>query len=186
MRFGSFVRAAGLLIVFSPAVAGAQEQREVGVTMGHPGSVGVLWHVSERAAVRPEFQFSFGTSESTTPGSAGTSSSEGWSVSPGISALIYLQRWDDLRTYVSPRLTFTRSTNSFLPDGSGTTARSTNTTYSGAASFGTQYSLGERFSIFAEAGMGMSRTTGSSELSSTETTGWQWTTRTGIGAVLYF
>lgn len=184
----SYTRAVGasLFVLLAPALAGAQDKGQAGVTMGHPGSIGVLWHVTERVALRPDFQFSYISSEAESPGVGLTSSSHGWNIVPGISALFYLKRFDDLRTYVSPRVTFARSTSSFDSAFSGNTATSTNKTYAGTLSFGAQYSLGQRFAVYAEAGFGASRTTGSSGQSSARTSGHQWTTRTGIGAVLYF
>lgn len=175
-----------LLLSPSPAGAAPQDPSGAGLTIGHPGSVGVLWHVSERVAIRPEFQFSYLSSE-TTAGEFGSAvSSSGWTVAPGVSALFYLRRFDNLRTYVCPRFTFSRSTSEFETGSLGSAARSTNRSYSGTASFGTQYSFGQKFSIFAEVGLGMTRTTGESALSTARSTGHQWTTRTGVGAVFYF
>ena len=186
MRSSTRALAAAWCLILSPAVAGAQDKGQAGVTMGHPGSVGLLWHVSDRVAVRPEFQFSYISSEGSAPELGLTSSSSGWNVAPGVSALFYLRRFDNLRTYVAPRFAFARSTTS--SDSALTTgdARSTNKSYVGSASFGAQYSLGPRFGVFAEIGLAATRTTGSSSRSSIRTSGWQWTTRTGIGAVLYF
>jgi hypothetical protein len=178
--------AAGLFLVLLPAAAGAQDKGRAGVTMGYPGTVGVLWHVSENVALRPEFQFSYTSSESSTPDLGLSSSSHGWSIAPGASALFYLKRFDNLRTYLSPRFTFSRSTSSFESGSFGTAATSTNRSYGGSGSFGAQYSPGDRFSVFAEAGLGVTRTTGRSGQSSTRTSGHQWTLRTGVGAVLYF
>ena len=187
MRSLTCALAVGLLALLLPSTATAQHERRVGLTMGIPGAVGVIWHASDRIAVRPEFQFTRLTSESTSPQLGLSSSSDGWSISPGVSVLFYLQRWDDLRTYASPRFSFTRSTNAFTPAGlDAVTAESTNKSYTGSASFGAQYLLGDRFSLFAEIGLGVTRTTGSTELSSTETSGRQWTTRTGVGAAFYF
>jgi opacity protein-like surface antigen len=186
MRTYPFAAVTGLLVVLMPAFAVAQDQGDVGMTIGHPGSVGVLWHVSDRVAVRPEFQFSYISSESTVGELGLASSSHGWNFAPGVSALFFLQRFNNLRTYFSPRFTFSRSTSSFESDASGSTATSTNKSYSGTASFGTQYSFSDRFSLFAEIGLGATRTTGSSALSSARSSGYQWTTRTGVGAAFYF
>jgi opacity protein-like surface antigen len=183
MRSFALAIVTGLFVLLLPAFAVAQEQGDVGLTIGHPGSVGLLWHVSDRVAVRPEFQFSYISTESE---GVFESSSHGWNFTPGISALFYLQRFDNLRTYFSPRFTFSRSTSSFEADASDDAATSTNRSYSGTASFGTQYSFSERFMLFAEIGLGATRTSGSSALSSARTTGYQWTTRTGVGVAFYF
>jgi hypothetical protein len=183
MRSYALTVATGLFVLALPAFAVAQEQGDVGLTIGHPGSVGMLWHVSDRVALRPEFQFSYISSESE---GVFESSSHSWNVAPGISALFYLKRFDKLRTYFAPRFTFSRATSSFESDLSGQAATSTNRSYSGTASFGTQYSFSERFTLFAEIGLGATRTSGSSALSSARTTGHQWTTRTGVGVAFYF
>lgn len=186
MRSLTCAVAACLLVLLLPPPAAAQDERRVGLTMGIPGAVGLIWHAGDRLAVRPEFQFSHLTSESTSPQLGLRSTSDGWSISPGVSVLFYLQRWDNLRAYVSPRFSFTRSTNSFVPAGAIDAAESTNKSYTGSGSFGAQYSLGDRFSLFGEIGLSVTRTTGSTDLSSTETSGRQWTTRTGVGAAFYF
>ena len=46
--------------------ASAQDTRSFGVTMGYPASIGVLWHMNEAVAVRPEFAFDFFSSETET------------------------------------------------------------------------------------------------------------------------
>ena len=43
--------------------AASAQERSFGVTMGYPASIGVLWHMSEAVAVRPEFSFDFFSSE---------------------------------------------------------------------------------------------------------------------------
>lgn len=177
--------ATGLFLLLLPGLAGAQDQGDAGITLGHPGTIGVLWHVSDRVAVRPEFGFSYTSSESTI-GDEIAATSTGWTLVPGISAVVYLQRYERLRTYFSPRFTFARSTNSFEADPSAPTAKSTNKSYSGVASFGTHYSFTEKLSLFAELGLGVTRTTGSSALSPAKTGAYQWATRTGVGVVFYF
>ena len=41
--------------IAKPAVG--QEKGQVGLTVGYPASVGVVWHAVDRVAVRPEFTF---------------------------------------------------------------------------------------------------------------------------------
>ena len=93
---------AGLLIA-TPVTALGQEKGQVGLTMGYPASVGLVWHVAERVAVRPEFSFSKSTSDAEEIIDA---SSSGWTLGVGISGLFYVSRADNLRTYVSPRYTY--------------------------------------------------------------------------------
>ena len=49
------------------APAAAQEKGNVGITMGFPASVGLLWHATEKIAVRPD-----------APASARASAPSGW------------------------------------------------------------------------------------------------------------
>ena len=68
--------------------ASAQDTRSFGVTMGYPASIGVLWHVNDRVAVRPEFAFDFFSSDTETSSPiGGDSSQDGHTLSVGISAL---------------------------------------------------------------------------------------------------
>jgi hypothetical protein len=163
--------------------ADAQEHGRLGVTMGYPAAIGILWHVSDRVALRPEFSFSQSDSSSESIVSATT---DFWSLGTGISALFFSPVSDNLRTYVAPRFSYVRT------HGEGDVTKSTTTSYSIAGMFGGQYSLGRRFAAFGEVGFGYSRQTGTatSTVVSTEvrTTnrGNSVGTRTGVGVVLYF
>jgi len=78
------------------------------------------------------------------------------SFSTGLSALFYLRRWDNLATYVSPRYSFSRSSQSF--DGTFFIVdEATSKTHLVSGSFGAQYWLGDRFSAFGELGLAYSR-----------------------------
>jgi hypothetical protein len=58
--------------------------------MGYPASSGVLWHVTEGVAVRPEFAFDFFSSETGNSSPiGGDSSSDGHAVSAGIGSPLY-------------------------------------------------------------------------------------------------
>ena len=163
--------------------ADAQAHGRLGVTMGYPAAIGILWHVSDRVALRPEFSFSQSDSSSESIVSATT---DFWSLGTGISALFFSPVSDNLRTYVAPRFSYVRT------HGEGDVTKSTTTSYSIAGMFGGQYSLGRRFAAFGEVGFGYSRQTGTatSTVVSTEvrTTnrGNSVGTRTGVGVVLYF
>jgi len=90
----------------------AQDTRAFGVTMGYPASVGVLWHVTEGVAVRPEFSFDFFSSETENSSPfGGDSSSDGHAISVGLSALFYVARWDMTRAYLVPRYAYSRTTS---------------------------------------------------------------------------
>jgi hypothetical protein len=169
-------------IMVGAARADAQEKGQVGITMGYPAAVGVLWHVSGRVAIRPEFSFTRNENSSSGILSSGTTF---WSLGTGVSALFYTPVRDNLRTYVSPRLSYSRTR------GDSDITRSTSTSYSFAGSFGAQYSLGRRFGVFGEVGFAYGRSEGSTAtelLTQTRVTSHSDSigTRSGAGVVLYF
>jgi hypothetical protein len=87
-----------------PALA----QEKVGLTMGYPTAVGLLWQVSDRVAVRPEFSWAQDSFESDSTFSQASSDSTG--VSFAISALVSLRQWGAVRSYVAPRFETARTT----------------------------------------------------------------------------
>jgi hypothetical protein len=175
-----------LLIVFTllaAAPAFAQEKGDNGVTMGYPLSVGFVTHVSDRVALRPELQLSFASADTNTGFDfVGTTSNL---VGAGISALIYIGEPDKLRTYVSPRYVFTRSEIT-IESPFGTRSENINNSHSLIVSFGAQYALHERFSVFGEVGVASTfdrRKSGQTPIRAETTTV---STRTGAGIVFYF
>jgi hypothetical protein len=169
---------------FAPSLAHAQEKGDVGITMGYPASIGIIWHATERVAIRPELSFSHTSNESES--AIGSSEGSSTSFGLGVSAVLYLRKWDRLQTYVSPRYTYSRTRSeteaSVLGDGS----KSETDTHNIAGYFGAQYSPHERFSIFGEVGLGVAHSSGGivggfSEAHSTTTS-----TRTGVGVIFYF
>src|SRR5881394_3551642 len=81
----------------SSTAAQAQDEPKIGLTMGYPSAIGVLWQLTDRVAIRPEVTATRGSSEglSTDPilGTAGTSTpSDNWQVAVGLSGLFYLTR----------------------------------------------------------------------------------------------
>ena len=163
-----------LALVLTTPVA-AQEAGKVGVTMGFPESVGIIWHATDRVAVRPEFSFGWSSTDND------LFESDGTSFGAGLSALFYVRKWDSLATYVSPRYTFTRSTRSF--EGPFTDGEADATSHLVSGSFGAQYWLGDRFSAFGEIGLGYSRSNDGDEDGST---GSSLSTRSSVGVVFYF
>lgn len=160
------------------ASASAQDDRKVGLTIGYPNAVGVLWQVAERVAIRTDtaFSSSWTDTDSSRAGDeflrlAGASSStSGRTFGVGVSVLVTVAKWERLRAYVVPRAAYLRSTStsefSFptgipaLPGLSGLPiriqpasfeTRTSTQTYS--ASFGTQYRLADRFAAFGEVGV---------------------------------
>jgi opacity protein-like surface antigen len=190
------VVAAGLLTLFG-GVSHAQEPRRVGLTFGYPAAVGVIWHLSERIALRPEFSFS-ATELNNVPSTATSLETSGSGYGTGVSALVYLSQWDDVRTYVSPRITYGRaktSTSSAPFGGSRFETEQTTTSTGITGSFGVQYTPNDRFGIFGEFGVGYTKQSGEqvsapsgggSTASRSESRGHSAGTRAGVGVVLYF
>ena len=187
----------------------AQDAGQIGITMGYPSAVGVIWHVTDNVAVRPEISFSTGSTESPAISSGlslpdvsvdlGETSST--TVTAGVSGLFYFGEWDKLRAYVSPRYTYTR----LMSDTGSTFSTDTrNSAYTITGSFGAHYQFHRRFAVFGETGFGYlhTRTTFTSLLlvpvipvgptvpapvtRSAETNSHSWATRTGAGVIFYF
>ena len=91
--------------------------------MGYPASVGVVWHVADRVAVRPEISLS---QTSTTLTSTTTltvpfggpiqtivtqSTSDATTVGAGVSGLFFLWKREGLGTYLTPRYSYGRLTS---------------------------------------------------------------------------
>lgn len=181
-------RLISVLFVFAVSVvaarsASAQDTRTVGVTMGYPGSVGLLWNVTDTVAVRPEFSFSLFSSDNDLALVAGNSSSDSTIYSVGLSALLYLAKWDMTRAYVVPRYTYSR-TSIDIASPSGNTFEETRNGHSIGGSFGAQHALGERFGVYGELGLEYSRfnsdTLGADQRSHT------FATQSGVGVIIYF
>lgn len=186
-----------LLLLSTAGTALAQNDRTVGLVMGVPVQVGLLWHATERVAVRPDVSFNWSSSESSSDsllsdlGYGGTTSSSSTRVATGVSLLFYLTGAEDLRTYIAPRYSFSRSSSSSstdlsvpgVPDGLLLTSDSTHTSHSVGGLFGTSYSLGSRFTVFGEIGFDFSTLSSALVGSSTsKSVG----TRGGVGVVVYF
>jgi hypothetical protein len=173
------------LLAVLPRHAAAQDAGDAGITMGYPASVGVVWHATDRVAVRPEFSFSHVSGES--DNEVFTLSNTATSFATGVSVLFYVREWDKLRTYVAPRYSFSRTsseTESSPPVSVANETRSTSHSITGL--FGVQYSIHDRFSVFGEVGFGFSHGTGESNLSETSASSSTLSTRTGVGVVFYF
>ena len=153
-----------LLLAVFMTVAGdralAQEVRSLGLTIGYPASVGVLWQVSSRLGLRPELALDFSTTETAVdlPFSGTiTTSTDSWEAGVGISALILVRRWDATSFYITPRYVFTTgdsTTTRDPPDPRVVTAdgpRRTIHAYSGSVGF--HQAIGTRFGIFGELGL---------------------------------
>jgi hypothetical protein len=192
--------------------ASAQDTPRFGVVMGYPGQVGVLWNVSSRFAVRPEINWSQSHSETTTTTSSftftgtlvvpttieTTSTSDGWQVGVGVSGLLYLSKGDALRTYVSPRYVYSRTSATIdlgirslpIPVASGPVT-TVIANHGASGSFGAQYQLGKRFGVFGELGLSYTHTGNRSTqpvspLGGGDASGWTLGLRSGAGVILFF
>lgn len=128
MKITSIAILALMTVVAAPRVAQAQDQARIGLTMGYPSSVGVIWQVSDRIALRPEITLSRSTGDSSTDdllGAVPVSTNDSTGVGAGVSALFYIHRWECLRTYVSPRFSYARTSTSASTSGTTSTADST-------------------------------------------------------------
>src|SRR5260221_4459813 len=117
-------------LVASPVPSAAQDTPRFGVVTGYPAAVGLIWNVSNRLAVRPEVNWPRSSGESTSTTSIGfvepgqtlvltttttTTTVDGSQIGIGVSGLLYLSKGDALRTYVSPRYIYSRSTTTIDP-----------------------------------------------------------------------
>lgn len=177
MRVGARWLMFVLTFVAMPAIGSAQETGRVGITMGYPESIGVMWHVTDKVALRPEFAFSHTSSDTNLPVVDTSFSSTG--VSLGLSALFYMTERDHVRPYVAPRWTYNHSDSDTGP-------RLTTNTLS--ALVGAQYALGSHFSVFGETGVSYGHSSSKSDvtIATVTATGNSFGTRTGAGVIFYF
>ena len=175
--------AAVLLLGCGLGTANAQDDPRVGVTMGYPAGVGVLWHATDRMAIRAEIDFSRTAATTETNSTLIPDETDELTtrlIRPGVSALFYLARRGDLRTYVSPRFSYTSTDVS--------QSGSESWTYAVSGSIGAQHRLGDRFGVFGELGVEYARSKFSSSgtVLSLETRRHTVGIRSGAGVVLYF
>jgi hypothetical protein len=97
MRREFIAASVAFMLLAGASSASAQQDHRVGLVIGYPASVGVLWHVSEGVALRPDIAINRQSTESTSMVSTGfappqtsTSTTTGWSTSVGLSALFYI------------------------------------------------------------------------------------------------
>lgn len=194
MRIQRQLAIAAALLVCVSGTAAAQDAGKVGLTMGFPAAIGIQWHVSDKVAIRPEFSFST-TSSDITSGTTGLEfEADSWTIGTNIAALFYLSTDDRLRTYVTPRFTWSRvsSTSELTPPiinpiTGVSTSESTTTgnAYGFGGSFGAQYGLGDRFVVFGELGLTYGHSTSESNLSRSKTTTNGFGTRAAVGVVFF-
>jgi len=172
------------LVLLSGAPALAQEAGQVGLTMGYPSSVGLVWQASRVVAIRPEISLSRASVASSGSGFTLTSSGTSWSVGTAVSALFFVGRWDNLGVYVSPRFSYGKAKSTV--DQSDTTTSGSSVSATG--SFGGQYAVSHRFGVFGEVGGGYTSQTSNYDSSGSHSQADQhsWSTRTAVGVIFYF
>jgi hypothetical protein len=210
MRHTVIMATTALLLL--PRTSTAQDTPRFGLVMGYPANVAVLIKVSDAVSVRPEINWSRSVFESSTtitvipfvPGvtpipvsTTTTSTSDGWQVGVGLSGLLYLSKGDALRTYVSPRVSYSRSSSTIdvgivaalsPVDTRPTTTVTSN--YGASGSFGAQYAIGKRFGLFGELGLTYGHSGGRSpspisSFSQSDQNSWSLGLRSGVGVILY-
>jgi hypothetical protein len=173
------------IAVMACGTAQAQEPGKIGITMAYPASVGVIWDASKAIAIRPMITFG-GTSSN---GSALTSQSSSWNIGVNLSALLYMKKYDNVRTYVSPSYRYSHSSSSLTPSttigGVSNIDASVNSNGAGGT-FGAEYAPGSRVRIYGEVGFGFTHMTSSSSSPGALTVrGNSWGTIAGVGFVFY-
>ena len=172
------------VILIPPAAAHAQERGQTGIVVGYPTNIALIWHASDRLAIRPEVAFSHSSSETESSFFGTVSFTDSWNVTVGASALWYMAKTDNVRTYFSPRLTYSRNRS----DSSFSTSDPVSTNVSLAGSFGAEYSPVRKFSVFGEVGYGFNHgwSKFTTPISTSEGSAWNWAPRTAVGAIFYF
>ena len=184
-----------------PGVSAAQDTPRFGVVMGYPAQVGVVWTIGDRFAIRPELNWTHTTTEATSIATIfnGTSvttntvttTNESNAIGAGASALFYVATHDNLRTYLSPRFAYARTTISVAPPALASDlspVNPTTTSYAVSGSLGAQYNMAKRFGIFGEIGLAFTRTTLSTGLTTVLPSNKSRSTglRSGAGVILFF
>jgi hypothetical protein len=165
----------------STTSAWGQDKGDVGLAISVPAAVGVIWHPSGSVAIRPDITFSL----TETDGEGILPDISSRSLGLGVSALFYTHRWDELRTYFSPRFTYSHATTSI--SGAASVGDSVLSSWGVAGSIGAQYSLGTRFGVFAEAGLlYSSQRSETQSLGAVDRTTWTFGSRAAVGGLLYF
>jgi hypothetical protein len=172
-----------LLLTLAPRTVLGQERGQIGLTMGYPASLGLIWHATDKLAIRPDVAVNHASTEVENEFLGDSSSRDAWSYNVGATGIFYMGRWDNVRSYVSPRFAYGRASAE-----TGLSTPSTTSTVTATFSIGVQFSPARKFSVYGEAGYGLSR--GSADLETpigtTSHTSTNWGTRSGVGVILYF
>lgn len=199
------------MVIIAAVPAAAQDEPRLGVVAAYPGSVGLLWQVSDRFAIRGDGSFSWSktTSEPENGGfvvvtptlppplqfEGPTTETSSRSATVGVSALIDVHRRDQLRLYVAPRAaiafskTTSRITSPIPPEFERFFPQLREREFESSAPsfgfmFGASTKIGARFGVFGEAGLSYTRV--KPDLAFTRVTARDIGTRGGVGAMLFF
>jgi hypothetical protein len=191
----------GGAIVSGGAFAHAQEPGQLGLTMGYPTAIGAVWHATDRVGIRVEANFQTTSSELEVGLLGADREVETNSFGVNVAGLFYLGQRDNVSTYFSPRVGYSKSTleqerpgTIIIPVQLGPfplpmpeEIRTELSGFSVAGSFGAQYAPTRRFSVFGELGLSYSsQRAESSSFTATETEGSTFGVRSAVGVVLYF
>jgi hypothetical protein len=179
---------AALCLLLVPALSHAQERGQVGLTMGFPAAAGLIWHVTDRIAVRPEITFAQVTSKVDVSLPNVSTETRSRQLSYGASLLWYFDASDNVRPYVSPRITYSRiTTKDSRPSPPGVDDDDPAGTLAVSGSLGVQYTPSRRFGVFGEVGIARAHTEQTRRFPAiTVTTSvTSWSTRGAVGVILY-
>jgi hypothetical protein len=169
--------------------------------MGYPSVFSVVWHATERVAIQPRIAVSRNTGDSVVESQLTfngivvsttrlTTTSEGWSVGPGIDVRFTVGRWDTVSAYIVPGFTYflgsstTVSTSENAFTGSQTETREFSSSgHEVRGGFGVQYTPHRRFAVYGELGARYNENrTRSLTNSNSRTFG----NSSAVGAIFYF
>jgi hypothetical protein len=113
-----------------------------------------------------------------------------WALGTTISVLLYLKKYDDVRTYFSPSYRFTHTSTEVTPSTTTQTnvgsIQSTGNSNGASGTFGAEYAAGGRVRIYGEVGFAYLHATNTSSTASVlNSSGNTWGTTAGIGLVFY-
>ena len=166
--------------VLGAASASAQERGRVGMAMGFPASIAAIWHVTEAIAIRPEVDLLRASREYSYQTTTRTATE--LTTNLGVSGILFFASQDNLRTYVSPQLAYTRTSATVHSADSSPDIEPTSSGYSAGGSVGAQYAIGRRFSAYGELGVVYRHTKGPAS-----NTDINWiSTRSAVGVIVYF
>ena len=142
------------LASFYGTAASAQEKGQIGLIVAFPTNAGIIWHATDRLAVRTTVTFANSSNEFAAsleggppgqpPTFSTTSTGDSWSIGSSLSVLFYLKQWDDVRVYVAPTYSYrhghstTTTMQRVLGSDRTETTESTATDHSVAGAFGAQ------------------------------------------------